>query len=90
MLFFTKDFFMIEKQNFNGREVWIKVDPYRVERRNRNIIPTEYFTAGYYFSEPSSNSRVGETIKDDDGEVRLFESPVEALSFARKQLEKRF
>lgn len=80
---------MIERQSFNGRDVWIKVDPYRVERTNRNIIPTEYFTASYYFNEPSSNVNVGETMKDDDGEVKLFESPVEALSFARKQLEKR-
>lgn len=81
---------MIEKQNFNGREVWIKVDPYRVVRTNRNIIPTEYFTASYYFNEPSSNANIGETMKDEEGDVRLFESPVEALSFARKQLEKRF
>jgi len=81
---------MIEKQNFNGTEVWIKVDPYRVERANKNIIPTEYFTASYYFNEPSSKANVGETLKDDDGETMLFESPVEALSFARKQLEKKF
>lgn len=81
---------MIEKQNYNGREVWIKVDPYRVERANQNIIPTEYFTASYYFNEPSSKVNVGETMKDDDGETRLFESPVEALNFARKQLERKF
>lgn len=81
---------MIEKQNFNGREVWIKVDPYLVVRTNRNIIPTEYFTASYYFNEPSSKANIGETMKDEEGDVRLFESPVEALSFARKQLEKRF
>ena len=77
---------MIEKQSFNGRDVWIKVDPYRVERPNRNIIPTEYFTASYYLQEPAADGN-GETIKDEDGQVKLFESPVAALSFARKRLE---
>ena len=80
---------MIEKQSFNGKDVWIKVDPYRVERANRNIIPTEYFTAGFYFNEPLSDVNVAEIVRDEKGEINLFESPVEALNFARKQLEKK-
>lgn len=80
---------MIEKQSFNGKDVWIKVDPYRVERANRNIIPTEYFTAGFYFNEPLSDVNVAEIVRDEKGEIKLFESPVEALNFARKQLEKK-
>lgn len=76
---------MIEHQNINGRDVWLKVDPHPVPRENPNIIPTEYFTATYYLQEPSPMH--GETIRDDDGEPRLFESPVAALAFAWKQLK---
>lgn len=79
---------MIEKQSINGKDVWLKVDPYPVARANRNIIPTEYFTATYYLQEPVTDASTGEIIKDEDGEPRLFESPVAALSFARKQVEK--
>lgn len=78
---------MIEKQSIRGREVWIKVDPHPVERSNPNIIPKEYFTASYYFSEPSSGSDSGVRIRSEDGNVRLFESPVAALSMASKMLE---
>lgn len=77
---------MIEKQTINGREVWLKVDPYHVERSNPNIIPTEYFTATYYYQEPA-DSADGEQIKDEDGETKLFESPVAALTYAWKQLK---
>lgn len=79
---------MIEKQTINGKEVWLKVDPYHVERENRNIIPTEYFTATYYLQEPTSDASTGELVKED-GETKLFESPVAALTYARKQLEKK-
>jgi hypothetical protein len=79
---------MIEKQTINGKEVWLKVDPYHVDRENRNIIPTEYFTATYYWQEPTDDSLSGELVKDEDGETQLFESPVAALSLARKKLEK--
>lgn len=75
---------MIEKQSVNGRDVWLEVEPYHVERANPNIIPTEYFTARYYLQEPSGAN--GEPVKDEDGEVKLFESPVAALSFARKKI----
>jgi hypothetical protein len=78
---------MIEKQTINGKEVWLKVDPYHVERENPNIIPTEYFTASYFLQEPTSDSASGELVKED-GETKLFESPVAALTYARKQLEK--
>ena len=77
---------MIEKQIIDGREVWLKVDPYHVERANPNIIPTEYFTASYYFDEPSTDATSGELVKDEDGETKLFESPVAALTFAWKKL----
>lgn len=76
---------MIEKQSIRGRDVWVRVDPYHMERANPNIIPTEYFTATYYLDEPGD--RTGEVINDEDGQVRLFESPVAALSFAWKRLE---
>jgi hypothetical protein len=55
---------MVEKQSINGKEVWLKVDPYHVERANRNIIPTEYFTATCYMQEPASGSPVGELVTD--------------------------
>jgi hypothetical protein len=80
---------MIEKQLINGKEVWLKVDPYHVYRSNPNIIPTEYFTAAYFLQEPASESSNGEMIKGEDGEPMLFESPVEALTAARKSLEGR-
>jgi len=79
---------MIEKQSINGKEVWLKIDPYHVDRSNHNIIPTEYFTATYYLQEPASADINGEMIKDEDGEMKLFESPVAALSYARKKVEK--
>jgi hypothetical protein len=78
---------MIEKQSINGRDVWVKVDPYHVERPNPNTIPTEYFTASYYLDETNLDHLKGESINDEDGKVKLFESPVAALSFARKKLE---
>jgi hypothetical protein len=78
---------MIEKHSIKGKDVWVRVDPYHMERRNPDIIPTEYFTATYYLDEMSTQHNGGETIYDDDGKVKLFESPVEALSFTRKQLE---
>jgi hypothetical protein len=77
---------MIEKQNINGRDVWLKVDPHPVQRSNPNIIPTEYFTATYYLQEPAAGDPVGEVVRGEDGEVRLFESPVAALSDAWKRV----
>jgi hypothetical protein len=79
---------MIEKQVINGRDVWLKVDPYHVERANPNIIPTEYFTASYYHEEPQPDATGGEIIKDEEGETKLFESPVAALTYAFKNVEK--
>lgn len=79
---------MIEKQSINGRDVWLKVDPYHVDRENRNIIPTEYFTATYYIEEPTADHSIqGELVKDEDGETKLFESPVAALTYAVKSLQ---
>ena len=78
---------MIEKHSINGKDVWMRVDPYHMDRANPNIIPTEYFTATYYVDEPSAENNSGQTINDDGGNPRLFESPVEALSFIRKRLE---
>jgi hypothetical protein len=77
---------MIEKQTINGKDVWLKVDAYHVERSNPNTIPTEYFTASYYYEEPSEDAMDGEQVKDEDGEPRLFESPVAALTYAWKNL----
>ena len=78
---------MIEKQSINGKDVWVKVDAYRLERSNPNIIPTEYFTASYYLDEPTLETKTGEVINDEEGKAKLFESPVAALSFTRKRLE---
>lgn len=77
---------MIEKQSIKEKDVWIRVDPFHVERDNPNIIPTEYFTATYFFEEPAGTEK-GETIKGDDGITKLFESPVAALSYASKKIE---
>jgi hypothetical protein len=78
---------MIEKQSIKGRDVWVKINPYHMERSNPNIIPTEYFTASYYLDEFNLEHKEGEVINDEDGRIKLFESPVAALSFARKRLE---
>jgi hypothetical protein len=79
---------MIEKQSINGKDVWVQVNSHHVERPNPNIIPTEYFTASYFLNEPDSNADGGKAINDEEGKLRLFESPVAALSFTRKALEK--
>ena len=75
---------MIEKQSINGKDVWVEIEPFHVERKNPKTIPTEYFTARYYTGEPTSGS--GEIFKDENGELKLFESPVAALTFANKKL----
>lgn len=78
---------MIEKQSINGKDVWLKVDPYHVERANPNTIPTEYFTATYYLEEPVSSRLQGVTIADEEEpHPKLFESPVAALSYTWKRL----
>jgi hypothetical protein len=78
---------MIEQQNINGRDVLLRVEPLRPERENENIIPREYFTVSYYLEQGGSEENGGEVINDEDGSPKLFESPVAALSFARKKLE---
>jgi hypothetical protein len=78
---------MIEKQSINGKEVWVRVDPYHMERPNPNIIPTEYFTASYFLDDPDAETKNGEIVNDEDGKVKLFESPVAALSFVTKKLQ---
>jgi hypothetical protein len=78
---------MIEKQTIDGKEVWLKVDPYHVERPNPSVIPTEYFTASYFLQEPTENATDGEPVKDENGEVKLFESPVAALTYAWKNFK---
>jgi hypothetical protein len=75
---------MIEKQSINGKDVWVEIEPYHVERNNPRTIPTEYFTAKYYLNEP--NAAVGESFKDENGDLQLFESPVAALTFANRKL----
>jgi hypothetical protein len=75
---------MLEKQSINGKEVWIEVEQQSANRSNPNIIPTEYFFAKYYLEESLAGSAV--IFTDEDGTPVLFESPVAALSFARKKL----
>ena len=78
---------MIEKHSIRGQEVWIRVNPHPANRPNPNIIPTEYFTADYYLEEPTRGNVKSEYIRDENGGPRMFESPVEALSCARRRLE---
>lgn len=75
---------MIEKQSINGRDVWVEIQQQPANRANPNTIPTEYFTARYFFEEPGGAE--GKWLTGDDGEPRLFESPVAALSYATKAL----
>ena len=79
---------MIERQSINGREYWVEVEPYHVERNNPRTIPTEYFTARYYLQEPASSSpgMGGELISEKDGQPKLFESPVAALQYANEKV----
>ena len=78
---------MIEKQSINGKEFWVEVEPYHVQRDNPRVIPTEYFTAKYYLQEPASSSAsMGELILDKNGQPKLFESPVAALEFANEKM----
>jgi len=78
---------MTEHLLIHKKDVWIKVDPWHVKRSNPGIIPTEYFTAVYFLKEPLPDAAHGETIKDEHGEPKLFESPVAALSYTEKKLE---
>jgi hypothetical protein len=78
---------MIEKQTIKDRDIWLKVDPYKVQRSNPDIIPTEYFTVSYFINEPLQETDRGEFVKDEEGNIKLFESPVAALSYARKAIE---
>jgi hypothetical protein len=78
---------MIEKQSINGRDVWVEIQQQPANRANPNTIPTEYFTARYYLEEPGAGD--GKWLTDDDGEPKLFESPVAALSYASKKITER-
>ena len=75
---------MIEKHSINGRDVWMEVEAQPANRRNPNIIPTEYFTARYYLEEPRGAE--GKVLMDEHGEPKLFESPVAALNYVNEHL----
>lgn len=77
---------MIEKQSINGRDVWVEVQQQPANRSNPNTIPTEYFIARYFFDEPGTAD--GKWLTDDDGKPKLFESPVAALTYASRKIEK--
>lgn len=79
---------MIEKHTIKDTDVWIKIDPHPVERENPNIIPNEFFTASYFKQDPADAMAIGVLMKDDEGQVAMFESPVAALGYAVKALEK--
>jgi hypothetical protein len=83
-----KNTVMIEQQSINGRDVVLKVDPIVPERSNPNIIPREYFTVSYYLQPPGPDPSQGELIKDEEGQPKLFESPVAALTYARNTIER--
>ncbi|RYY84668.1 MAG: hypothetical protein EOO15_18855 [Chitinophagaceae bacterium] len=78
---------MIEKQHINGRDVWLKVDVVPANRDNPNTIPTEYFSASFFTEEPAEDGAAGIVILDGEGQTKLFESPVAALTYARKRFE---
>jgi len=75
---------MIEKHSLNGRDVWLEVQQQPAHRQNPNIIPTEYFTARYYLEEPQGAE--GKDLLNDDGQPKLFESPVAALNYINEHL----
>jgi hypothetical protein len=75
---------MKEKQCINGKDVWLSVMPFYPVRENPNVIPAEYFTIAYSLKEHGYDS---ETIKDENGEPKLFESPVAAINYANKKLQ---
>lgn len=77
---------MIEKQTISGRDVWVEIQQQPANRSNPNTIPTEYFTARYFFDE--SQLSHSKWLTDESGETKLFESPVAALSFVTKEIEK--
>ncbi len=77
---------MTEKLTINGKEVWVVIEPHLVPRENPHIVPTEYFTAMYYWREPGDGV-CGELFIDGT-EPRLFESPVAALEYASETLSK--
>jgi hypothetical protein len=75
---------MIEHHVINGKDVWVEVVEQPANRENHNTIPTEYFTARYFLSEPPGDN--AEWITNEEGEPQLFESPVAALTFVTKKL----
>ena len=75
---------MIEKHTINGMDVWMEIEAQPANRPNPNIIPTEYFTARYYLEEPRGTE--GKVLMDENGEPRLFESPVAALNYVNEHL----
>ncbi|HUQ64937.1 MAG TPA: hypothetical protein VM101_02210 [Flavitalea sp.] len=75
---------MIEKHSINDRDVWLEVLQQPANRPNPNTIPTEYFTARYYLEEPLNAE--GKVLIDDDGQPKLFESPVAALNYINEHL----
>ena len=77
---------MTEKLPINGKDVWIVIEPHLTPRENQHVIPTEYFTATYYLQEPDGYTP-GELFIDGIA-PRLFESPVAALTFVRKKVER--
>ena len=78
---------MTEQLTINNKTVWITIEPLHVQRDNPNIIPTEYFTSTYFTQQPDNGAK-GTVITGDNNEPKLFESPVAALSFTEKKLEK--
>lgn len=75
---------MTEKISIRGKDVWIVVEPFPMERTNPHVIPTEYFTASYYVKEPSESP--GILLTNEDKTPCMFESPVAALEYANEKL----
>ena len=79
---------MIEHHIINGKDVWVEVVEQPAGRENPNTIPTEYFTARYYLSEPPGANAAWFT--NEEGEPQKFESPVAALTYATEKLMNTF
>ena len=79
---------MIEHHNINGKDVWVEVIEQPADRNNPNTIPTQYFKARYFLAEPPAGEEYW--VMDEEGKVRLFESPVAALTSATKKLMNMF
>jgi len=73
---------MTEKLSINGRDVWVTIDPHLHGVQGGHA--EEYFTATYHSIEPSPGS--SGIMIEENGQPKLFASPVEAIEYASEKL----